>query len=299
MGNPPDGEPQIAGGQSGVTIAGRFEAALDEVDEPGLAGPELLPVRLARAAARTLRVDGAGLSLLDAAQQRVPLGASSTPAEVAERLQFTVGAGPCMTAHDTRQPVFAVEDELQHRWPAFADLLRGATPFRAVVALPLRPALTGNGAIDFYFERSEGVLALDVFEAMSVGELVSSALNDAAVWSTSSAANGPEWLTGPTPSRRAAVWEATGLRRVSRQSTNGRRARPASSRDVRTARAISTAPGVSPCTHTDWTGMSTGEPSTASTTPSAAIRSARAATVTGSWTRAPGWVRGTRVPAGV
>jgi hypothetical protein len=204
------GSPRAAGGQSGVTIAGRFEAALDDVDEPGLAGPELLPVRLARAAARTLRVDGAGLSLLDAAQQRVPLGASSAPAELAERLQFTVGAGPCMTAHDTRQPVFAVEDELQHRWPAFADLLRGATPFRAIVALPLRPALTGNGAIDFYFERSEGVLALDVFEAMSVGELVSSALNDAAVWSTSSAANGPEWLTGPTPSRRAAVWEAMG-----------------------------------------------------------------------------------------
>src|SRR5688500_18948555 len=51
----PMGSPQAAGGQSGVTIAGRFEAALDDVDEPGLAGPELLPVRLARAAARTLR----------------------------------------------------------------------------------------------------------------------------------------------------------------------------------------------------------------------------------------------------
>ena len=199
MGNPPDGEPQAAGGQSGVTIAGRFEAALDDVDEPGLAGPELLPVRLARACARTLRVDGAGLSLLDAAQQRVPLGASSAAAEIAERLQFTVGAGPCMTAHDTRQPVFAVEEELRRRWPVFTDLLLGATPFRAVVALPLQPALTGYGAIDLYFERSDDVLDLDVFEAMAVGELVSSALSDAAVWSTWSAADGPEWLHGPAP----------------------------------------------------------------------------------------------------
>ena len=193
-----------------MTISGRFESALDDVHEPGLAGPELLPVRLARACARMLAVDGAGLSLLDGAQQRVPLGASSDVAEVAERLQFTVGAGPCMTAHDTGQPVFAVEDDLRRRWPVFTDLLVGATPYRAIVALPLQPALTGSGAIDLYFERSDDVLDLDVFEALAVGELVSSALNDAAVWSTWSAADGPAWLHGPTPRRRAAVWEAMG-----------------------------------------------------------------------------------------
>ena len=30
-----------------VTIAGRFQEALTEAEEPGLGGPELLPVRLA------------------------------------------------------------------------------------------------------------------------------------------------------------------------------------------------------------------------------------------------------------
>ncbi|MFL6097109.1 MAG: GAF domain-containing protein, partial [Blastococcus sp.] len=78
-----------------MTIAERFTSALAEVTDPALAGPELLPLRLARASARTLAVDGAGLSLVDASQQRIPLGASSAVAEVAERLQFTVGAGPC------------------------------------------------------------------------------------------------------------------------------------------------------------------------------------------------------------
>jgi hypothetical protein len=193
-----------------VTIAGRFDAALDGVDTPGLRGPELLPVRLARACAHTLQVDGAGLSLLDAAQQRVPLGASSEEASTAERLQFTVGAGPCMTAHETRQPVFAVEDELRRRWPVFTDLLLGSTPYRAVVALPLQPALTGAGAIDLYFRNSEDVPELDVFEALAVGELVGSALSEAAVWSTWSPADGPDWLQGPAPRRRAAVWEAMG-----------------------------------------------------------------------------------------
>lgn len=182
-----------------MTIAGRFEAALDDVGESDVHGPELLPVRLARACARTLQVDGAGISLVDAAQQSVPLGASSDEAAVAERLQFTVGSGPCMTAQETRQPVFGVEDDLRRRWPVFTDLLLGSTPFRAVVALPLQPALAGDGAIDLYFRRSAAVPDLDVFEALAVGELVTSALSDAAVRSSWSPAEGPDWLRGPTP----------------------------------------------------------------------------------------------------
>ena len=193
-----------------MTIAERFASALAEVDDPALIGPELLPVRLGRACARALSVEDAGLSLVDASQQRIPLGASSDVAEVAERLQFTVGAGPCMTAQETRHPVFAVEEDLRRRWPVFSELLFGATPFRAIVALPLQPALAGAGAIDLYFRRSTEVLALDVFEAVAVGELVTSALSDAAVWSAWSPAEGPDWLHGAVPQRRAAVWESMG-----------------------------------------------------------------------------------------
>ena len=66
-----------------MTIAERFSSALAEVTDPSLAGPELLPVRLSRACARTLSVEDASLSLVDASQQRIPLGASSAVAEVA------------------------------------------------------------------------------------------------------------------------------------------------------------------------------------------------------------------------
>ena len=193
-----------------MTIAGRFQEALVDVAEPDLEGPELLPVRLARAAARMLAVDGVGLSLLDGAQQRLPLGASSDDAARAERLQFTVGDGPCVAAQRSRQPVFAVEEDLRRRWPVFGDLLLGHTPFRAVVALPLQPALAGEGAMDLFFTRPDEVTDLEVFDALAVGELVSSALSEAAVWSTWSPAEGPEWLQGPVPQRRAAVWEALG-----------------------------------------------------------------------------------------
>ncbi len=193
-----------------MTIAGRFETALLAVAEPELAAPELLPVRLARAVARTLEVDGAGLSLLDTARRRIPLGASSETAETAERLQFTVGTGPCMTAQLTRQPVFAVEQDLRQRWPMFGELLFGATPYRAVVALPLRPAPAGAGTVDLYFQRSEAVPDLEVFTAMAVGELVIAALSEAAGGLAGTPAEEPDWLRGPAPRRRAAVWEAMG-----------------------------------------------------------------------------------------
>jgi hypothetical protein len=164
-----------------VSIAGRFASALAAVDAPRLAGPELLPVRLARACVAMLPVDGAGLSLRGTGH-RVPLGSAPEEAGLAERLQFTVGTGPCVWAETTHEPVFAVEDHLARRWPAFADLLRGQTSYRAVVALPLPLGVRGWAAVTFYFRRSAGVLALDVFEALAVGELVGSALDDADVW---------------------------------------------------------------------------------------------------------------------
>ena len=194
-----------------MSIAGRFEQALTSVTEDVLDGPELLPTRLSRAITKMLPVDGAGISLSGVDGRRIPLGASSEDAAVAERLQFTVGAGPCMTAQLSREPVFALMGDLRRRWPAFADLLAARTPYRAVVALPLREAIAGMGAMDLYFEREEEILALDVFEAMAVGDLVTSVLSETAVWSAWTPARGPEWLHGPAATRRAAVWEAMGV----------------------------------------------------------------------------------------
>ncbi|MGY1724803.1 GAF domain-containing protein [Blastococcus sp. SYSU DS0533] len=193
-----------------MTIGGRFEAALARQSDPALAGPEALPQRLSRASADLLGVDGVGLTLVDGSGRRIPLGASGPDAASAERMQFTAGDGPCAAAEVTGQPVFAVEEDLRRRWPLFADLLLAGTDFRAVVALPFRPGPAGPGALDLFFTRPADVAALDVFEAVAVGELVTSSLSDAAVWSTWTPAEGPEWLQGPSPRLRAAVWEAVG-----------------------------------------------------------------------------------------
>jgi hypothetical protein len=193
-----------------VSIAGRFAEEIRAAGRRGLEGPDLLPERLVRAAAAMLPVADASLSLLEGGDKRVPLGSSSADAARAERLQFTVGDGPCMMAARLSEPVFASEDDLARRWPQFAEQLFEQTPYRAVVAFPLLQALSGQGALDLYFRRSERIAQIDVFEAMAVGELISASLSDAAVFSEWTVDVGPDWLHAPPARRRARVWQAMG-----------------------------------------------------------------------------------------
>ncbi|SNS30123.1 hypothetical protein SAMN06893096_103124 [Geodermatophilus pulveris] len=201
------------------SIAARFRDALEDVRDPDLAGPELLPARLARACARTLGVDGAGLSVGTAGAARLPLGASSVTSDLAERLQFTAGDGPCTAAQRHGEPVFAATTDLRRRWPGYAGLLLGQTPYRAVVALPIGETLAGPGALDLFFTDESAVPELDVFEAMAVGDLACSALGDAAVWAQWAREGGPAWLHGPASRRRRDVWTAAGRVAMARDAS--------------------------------------------------------------------------------
>jgi hypothetical protein len=192
-----------------TSIAGRFSDALAATD-PDEGTPELLPVRLAQAVAATLGVDGAGISIVDRVGRRIPLGASTEEASTAERVQFTAGEGPCVESQQSHEPVFAMPADLQRRWPSYATLLFARTPYLAVVAMPLREDLAGSGAIDVYFTDPARVTSLDVFAANAVGDMVTAALSEAAIWSNWRDDRGPEWLHAPDAERRALVWEAMG-----------------------------------------------------------------------------------------
>jgi hypothetical protein len=195
-----------------MTLADRFATAVATEEQPtGDAEGHLLPRRLARAVVRVLPVDGAGLCVLADPARRVPLGGSSAEAELAERLQFTVGSGPCLQAWRTGHPVFAVEADLRVRWPAYADLLLSGTPYRGVVSLPVPRPRGVAGAMDLFFTDPAGVAAMDVFDALAVVDLVVAAVGDAAVGSAGTAAEGPDWLSSPPAVRRAAVWHAVGV----------------------------------------------------------------------------------------
>ncbi|WP_448618411.1 ANTAR domain-containing protein [Geodermatophilus sp. URMC 65] len=173
--------------------------------------PEVLPVQLARAAAAALGVDGAGLSIHDTAGHSTPLGANDEAATTAERLQFTAGAGPCTFAASSGWPVFAPEDQLRTRWPAFHDLLLTHTAFRSVVALALPGDLRGSGALDLYLTHPVGLVTFDAVEALCVAELISDQLGHAAAWSEWTEVAAPAWTNTEAARQRARVWMSTGM----------------------------------------------------------------------------------------
>jgi hypothetical protein len=115
--------------------AQRFVAELDQLPPPELRGPEMLAVRLARAAVAALPVDGAGLSIHDMAGHRTPIGASDAIASQAERLQFTHGEGPALRAHDDGVVIAFDEAAIARNWPDLHESLVGTTPFHGVLSV--------------------------------------------------------------------------------------------------------------------------------------------------------------------
>ncbi len=191
-----------------MTTAERFAVAVarSAIDLPG---EELLPERLARACAEVLAVDGAGIGLFFASDRRLPLRASDDQAAEAERLQFTVGEGPCLTAHASNRPLAAQETEIRARWPAFHDALVTRTAVRGIISLPLADRARGFGALDLYLVPPNDVGAVTLFDALAVASETVSVLHRAG--RSDRHPEGPAWLDAPAVERRSLVWQAMGF----------------------------------------------------------------------------------------
>ena len=162
-------------------ITEEFRTAYAQLREPAVAGPELLPSRLAKACTRVLPIAGAGISMFTAPTMRIPVGASDDTATTAERLQFTVAQGPCIDAHHTGQRVVATEPVIAERWPIYHDRLITQTPVRGIVAVPLGDGLNGIGALDLYCHRSADVAAIDATATTAIAAQIATTLRAAAV----------------------------------------------------------------------------------------------------------------------
>ena len=178
---------------------------------PDLSGPELLPMRLIKACAETLPVSAVSVSLFGEGSHRVPLGSSSEASAVAERLQFSVGEGPCLAAHGAGGWVIATEQVLSTCWPAFYTELVACTPFRSVVSSPVGHGLGGIAAVDFYYDSPEppitAPLLADLEEAADVvGAMLMAHSGLVALTTAPSATPGI-----PAASGRSEVWIALGL----------------------------------------------------------------------------------------
>jgi hypothetical protein len=192
-----------------VTLVEKFHAALasSAADAPG---PELLPERLARACARVLPVDGAGISLFFASERRLPLGASDRVSAEAERLQFTAGEGPCLASHARGEPVLADEATIRSEWPGFYNALVTRTTIRGAISLPLRDGLKGVGALDLYVIPPNEIAALSLGDAQMIAGEVGAVLQAQSRHRTHEA-EGPAWLDAPAAERRSRVWQAIGF----------------------------------------------------------------------------------------
>jgi hypothetical protein len=192
-----------------LTIVQDFTAQVTAA-EADLPGTELLPARLTRACAAVLPVDGAGLSLFFATDRRLPLGASDAESATAERLQFTVGEGPCITAHGTLEAVLADDSALQARWPGYSDALFARTTIRGVISMPLHGALEGIGTLDLYLREAADVRAVGLADTLAVLAALTATFS-AAMDAERHRDSGPSWLDAPSVDRRSQVWQALGM----------------------------------------------------------------------------------------
>lgn len=193
-----------------MDVVERFRRALDAECRAQRGDPDLLPLRLARATATVLPVDGAGLSVHGKADLRTPLAASDEAAALAERLQFTVGRGPCLLAAQLGLPVRVDEEHLAREWPVFHDLLAGHTPFRSMLALPLTGQLHGLGALSLYRTHPTGVASVRLSAVNRVARLISEHLGPAADWAAWTPHEGQGTVDTPDTRRRGRVWMAVG-----------------------------------------------------------------------------------------
>ena len=188
----------------------RFHAVVLQAFRDRTTAPELLPTVLSQAVVRVLPVEGAGISMTD--ELRVPLGASDALVARAERLQTTLGQGPCLSATADGEPVVAELAAMATTWPVFCRELLAQTPFRSVAALPLR--LDGGrilGALDLY-ARGPDALPPDLVEevGLELTEPISAMIFGSPSPDTGSFTP-PLWLGADSVIDRMNVWVAVGM----------------------------------------------------------------------------------------
>jgi hypothetical protein len=174
-------------------------------------GDELLPTVLAQACVAVLPVAGAGLSVIHGL--RVPLGSSDDRAAAAERLQSTLGEGPCLAAVEQAGPVVADAATIAVCWPVFDVELQERTPFRSVVSLPLtappqttqpqnvQPQPRRFGALDLYLACEDGS-SFPLDDAVGVAGVIGETLSGSSPLA---------WLRSEPATRRFKVWAAVGM----------------------------------------------------------------------------------------
>lgn len=194
-----------------MTLAEQYASAVTETYTERASRLELLPEVLAQACASVLGVSGAGISML-VDGLRVPLAASDEAAAYAERLQTTLGEGPCLDAAGSARPASFDLATLAARWPVFSSELVAKTPLRSIASLPIFASeVLTTGALDLYSTDEDGLGELPLDEistaiVATIGKTLFAAPSAALANGTSV----PLWLSNDAVTNRMDVWVALG-----------------------------------------------------------------------------------------
>lgn len=180
-------------------------------DPPGTQAPRTgLQRRLqrtCRAAARGVGADGAGVCLWAGEGGLMTAAASDDHFLQVEDLQFTVGEGPCLTAHAERAPVLL--PDLRETWStAWSTYPRAALELgvRAVFAFPLQLGDVRLGVLDVYRETPGALTARALSLATTFAEVTFLDLLDDMVETED-----PDELVDSVAANRYEIFQAQGM----------------------------------------------------------------------------------------
>lgn len=176
-------------------------------DQTGGPGPL---VRVCRACAELLPVDGASISVMTGTQDRETLYASDEVVDRIEALQSSLGEGPGFEAFATHRPVL-VPDLARASgaaWPIFASQTVDV-PVAAIFAFPLQTGAIGLGTMDMYRRKAGWLSPDELTTALQVVDIATAALLGL---QADSPAGGMDdaWLAGLRRDREE-VHQATGM----------------------------------------------------------------------------------------
>lgn len=195
-----------------MNLAERYRSAVAAHFDVTTDDDGLLPRVLAEACVEILPIAGAGISVQQESL-RIPLGASDDVARRAERLQTTLGEGPCLAAAGTPLPLAASLDTMASTWPVFHQEFVAQTPYRSACSVPLLPDRGRRlGALDLYLTTPEAMEPQLLFSlSASVGSTVAAILSGAPVAEGLDGSTMPTWLNAAPVQERMRVWAAVGI----------------------------------------------------------------------------------------
>lgn len=194
-----------------MMLAERFRAQVTDAFTRGGAGIDLLPMVFVRAAVSVLPIAGAGLSMIN--HLRVPLAASDEDVAAAERLQTTLGEGPCLTAVAIGEPLVANLAGMALRWPVFRERFGEECPYQSIASFPLGAAQASYvGALDLYSTSSTMLSTREIedIDAAIAIPMASMLFGEAGAREPDAVAV-PGWLTQESVGERMNVWVAVGM----------------------------------------------------------------------------------------